>query len=323
MGELIAGIDIGATKLHAVVARPDGEVLARARKKAKGHKGFDAVMERVVACLDKACRKANVSLGDLEAVGVGAPSPIRPDGTMVHAPNLGWTDAPLAATLGDMIGKPVVAENDCNLGTLGEWSFGAGRGIESLVGLFVGTGLGSGMVLGGEMIRGRNRLAAEAGHMIVQANGRECGCGHRGCLEAYASKRGIGNRLRIEIEENGRSSMLQREADVLLDNVRSGILLRAYEAGDNVVMEALHELCWYLGVGVANFVTLLGPDAVVLGGGVFEALGEHLIELVRDSAEAHTFPETAFANVKLDLAQLGDDSVALGAVAYALRSLKR
>ncbi len=321
MGELLGGVDIGATKLHAVVARPDGTVLARARKKAKGKKGFDVVMERVEACLEKACRKAGISRDELAAVGVGAPSPIRPDGTMVNAPNLGWTDAPLAPALASRLGKPVAAENDCNLGTLGEYTFGARAGAGSLTGLFVGTGLGGGIVLDGELVRGRNHLAAELGHVIVEANGRTCGCGHRGCLEAYASKTGLGHRLRREIEERGRASILTEEERVTLGNVRSGLLARAFDAGDPVVTEALEELAWYLGIGVANLVTTLGPDVVVLGGGVFEALGPALIERVRDSARAHTFPEVAFADVEVTLAGLGDDAVALGAVAYALRTL--
>ncbi|OGQ91095.1 MAG: hypothetical protein A2289_05115 [Deltaproteobacteria bacterium RIFOXYA12_FULL_58_15] len=321
MGGLFGGVDIGATKLHAVIATADGKVLARARKKSKGKKGFDVVMQRVAAVLEKACSEANVAIGDLEAVGVGAPSPIRPDGTAVNATNLGWSDAALAASLMKCIPRPVVAENDCNLGTLGEFVYGVGQGSQSLVGLFVGTGLGGGIVLGGEMVRGPHHLAAEVGHMIIEAKGRKCGCGHIGCLEAYASKTGMGNRLRTEIEKNGRFSLLQEEEGLDLRNVRSGILARVYAAGDEVVREAVGEVAWYLGLGVANLITLLGPEVIVLGGGVLEALGEEMLESIRKSAKAATFPEVAFGDVKLVLSELGDDAVALGAIAYARSQL--
>jgi glucokinase len=321
MGELLGAVDIGGTKLHAIIATPEGSVLARARRKAKAKKGFAKVIERVVACLEKACDKAGVRIADLSAIGVGAPSPIRPDGTAVNAPNMGWRDAPLVAALSDALGKPVVAENDCNLGTLGEYSYGAGRGAKSLVGLFMGTGLGGGIVLDGKMVRGTGHLAAEIGHMIVRADGRQCGCGHRGCLEAYASKTGIGKRLEKEIDERGRQSSLLEEKGIDLANVRGGSLARAFRAGDEVVREALLESARYLGIGVANLVTLFGPDVVVLGGGVLEALGSELLPPVVDAARAFTFPEAAFPQVDIVLSQLGDDAVALGAVAYARSAL--
>jgi glucokinase len=308
---LYGGIDIGGTKIHSVVARADGEVLARARKKTKADKGFEPVLERTADCLLGACEEAGVDLKELAGVGVGAPSAIRADGTAVHAPNMGWRDAPLASTLSRLMGVPVCAGNDCDLGTLGEYTYGAGQGSKSLVGFFVGTGLGGGIVDRGRVIRGENRLAAEVGHMVVVADGRKCGCGRKGCLEAYASKTGMSKGF---AERKGRKKK-SKLGD--FEGLRSSVLAKAYREGDEVVREVVDEATRYLGIGVANLITLLGPDTIVLGGGVFEALGEDLIGLVRSTAEKHAFPGASFADTKIVLSSLEDDVVALGAVAYA------
>jgi glucokinase len=315
-GALFAGIDIGGTKLHVVVARANGKIVGRARKKLKGETRFAPVMKRVVECLEEACEAAGIEVKGLRAVGVGAPSAVRADGTAVHAPNMGWRNVPLAAKLRQLLPVRVVAGNDCDVGTLGEYTYGAGRGSKSLVGLFVGTGLGGGIVHRGELISGESHLAAEVGHMTVVVGGRECACGHRGCLEAYAAKSGMGRRLRQEAAKGRRSRKLV-EAGAELANVRSSVLSRAYRARDTLVREVVDEAAEYLGVGVANLITLLGPDTVVLGGGVIEALGREMLPQVRKAVQAHVFPPTSFKDTRIVAAALGDDAVALGAVAYA------
>jgi len=312
-----AGIDIGGTKLYAVITDGEGKILGRGRKKTKPERGFKGVMERVLETLQEACAEAKVERADLEAIGAGSPSPILEDGTAVFAPNLGWKNEPLGKTLVKLTDRPVFPENDVNAGTYGEYCLGAGKNAKTLVGLFPGTGLGGGIVYHGEIVRGENRMAAEIGHMIVHANGRQCGCGHAGCLEAYTSKIGMGKRLAHEIGLQGRSSMLVEECGGQYGNVKSSILAKAYKAGDEVVVETLNEMAFYLGIGVGNMITLLGPDVIVLGGGVFEALGKELLEPVRRSAAAATIPEPSFKDTRIALAQLGDDAVALGAMMYA------
>lgn len=312
-----AGFDIGGTKLYCVITDENGKVLGKGRKKTKPEGGFKGVMERVRKTLNEACKDADVKFEDLEAIGLGSPSPIMADGTAVFAPNLGWRNVPLSKTVSKMTGRPVFAENDVNAGTFGEYMLGAGKGAKTLVGLFPGTGLGGGIVYHGELIRGENRMAAELGHVVVQVDGRPCGCGHLGCLESYASKTGMGKRFTQEIVEKKRDSMLTKECKGNYGNVKSSILARAYKAKDKVVTEALHEAARYLGIGVGNMVTILGPDTVVLGGGVFEALGKELIGLVRKAAKTSTLPEESLKDTKIVLAKLGDDAVALGAMMYA------
>ena len=319
----MAGVDIGGTKLYAIIADGRGKVHGRARKKVGGDHGFDSVVQRVDKLVRKACREAGLELAQLAAVGVGAPSPILPDGTAVRAPNLGWQSVPLTPALSQALGRPVFAENDCNAGTLGEYTFGAGRGARTLVGLFMGTGLGGGVVLDGRVVTGDNHQAAELGHMIVVVGGRRCGCGHRGCLEAYASKTGMGRRITHEVLCEGRQTLLTELCDGDYRRLRGGILARAYAADDAVTVETLHEAADYLGHGVGNLITMLGPDRVLLGGGVMEALGEQLLPRVCAAAASVTHPPSSFADTRIGLASLGDDAVALGAVALAMRELSR
>ncbi len=314
--KLYAGVDVGGTKIAVVIADTKGRVLGRAKRKSRAERGFEAVMKRVGKTVREACEDADVPLDALRAVGAGVPSPVR-DGVAVAAPNMGWADVPLVSALRAELGRPVFAENDCNAGALGEHALGAGRGAESLVALFVGTGLGGGFVHRGELVAGVNGLAGEWGHVKVVVDGRACGCGGHGCLEAYASKAGMSRRLHAEIVEAGRPSLLTELTGGEYSKVRGGQLAQAWRAGDEVARETLLEAARFLGVGVANLVTSLGPDVVVLGGGVFEALGEALLPTVRAAAAAHTHPPRSFADTSVVLAGLGDDAVALGAVVVA------
>jgi len=318
--QLFVGIDIGGTKLHAVVADPRGNILGRARKKVGKDKRFDAVMARVEEVAQSACARASVELGAVAAVGVGAPSPILPDGTAVCAPNLGWTNVPVGAVIGARLERPCRVANDCDAGTLAETVFGAARGARSAVGLFMGTGLGGGIVIDGQLVSGDHHLAAEVGHMIVVREGRRCGCGHHGCLEAYASKTGMAARI-VAAAKKGRKSQLTKRTDGKLPKLRAKLLSRAYQDRDALAVEVIDEAADFLGVGVGNLMTLLGPSVVVLGGGVMEAMGKLLLDRVRAAARAVTFPEAAFGHTRIELATLGDDVVALGAVALAMQDL--
>jgi glucokinase len=319
----VVGVDVGGTKLHALVADEQGRVFGRARKKVGKDKSFGAVMERLETAVREACAEAGVGLADVQAVGLGAPSPMLPDGTAVRAPNLGWEQVPLGPTAARILGRPCFAANDCDAGTYGEATFGSARGARTVVGLFVGTGLGGGIVLDGEVVNGDHHLAAEVGHMVVVKDGRRCGCGHRGCLEAYVSKTGMARRLEKEVRERGRKTVLSAACEGDFATLRSNMLAEAYASGDALAVEVLHESAEYLGLGVGNLITLLGPSVVVLGGGVLAALGPALIDRVRQAAAAVAFPAPSFAAADIRLASLGDDAVALGAVGWALRQLRR
>ena len=266
----------------------------------------------------EAATEANVEIDALRVIGVGAPSPILRDGTAIAAPNMGWKNEPLTKTLRAALKVPVFAENDCNVGTFGEFALATKKKSGTVIGLFMGTGLGGGMVRNGEIITGDNSMAAEVGHMTVAVDGRPCGCGKRGCLEAYASKKGMAYAFKQAILLDKRPSVLtELVEDAGYDNIRSSLLKKAWDAGDEVARETLQDAARFIGIGAGNLITLLGPKTLVLGGGVFDALGKELLPIVEQSARAHTFPTKSFDDTSLELAKLGDDAVALGAMAYA------
>ena len=320
--QLFAGIDIGGTKISVLITDGGGRVLGRAKKKSKPERGFRGVMDRAASTVAEACDAAGISIDDLKAAGVGAPSPILPDGTAIHATNMGWRNVPLTTSLAERLSMPVYAENDCNAGTFGEYTLGKKQRHGTLVGLFMGTGLGGGVVIDGKLITGDNSMAAEIGHMTINVDGRPCACGKRGCLEAYASKTGLAYSFKEAILLQRRESILPKlMEDAGYDNVRSSLLKRAWDEKDDVVREALRQAARYLGVAAGNLITLLGPETIVFGGGVFDALGKELLPLVKESTREHAFPPESLEDTSLELARLGDDAVALGAMAYARAQL--
>lgn len=316
--ELFLGIDIGGTKISVLATDAKGKILGRAKKKSRADRGVEAVLRRAEEVAREACQNAKADWSDIVGVGVGAPSPILPDGTAVNAPNMGWRNFPLTKSLEKLLDKPVFAENDCNAGTFGEFTLGGHKKAKTLIGMFMGTGLGGGIVKDGQLITGENNMAAEVGHMTINMGGRPCGCKKLGCVEAYASKRGMGYAFKKAILLDGRTSALTEmiDDDTGYDNVRSSILKKAWDAGDEVARETLTEAADYLGAAIGNLITLLGPNVVVLGGGVIDALGEHLLPVIGRSVKKHTFPPGSANDTSIELASLGDDAVALGAMAY-------
>ncbi len=322
---LFGGIDIGGTKILALVVDENGNVLSTAKKKTKGEGGFKQVCERAAEALREAAEIEGLGFDNLSAVGIGVPMPVLVDGTTPTASNLpGWKNAPLIKTMETLTNRPCFGENDCNLGTYGEYVWGAGKGAKTLVAFFVGTGLGGGVVFHDQLLVGENHMAAELGHIVVQEGGRICGCGNRGCLESYASKTGMARRIAWEVLMEGRPSVLTQAApDGKFATIKSSILQEAYRKGDAVTVEALDELAEYLGIGLSTYINIFGPDLILIGGGVFEALGKELLPKVKEAARLRTFPRVSYKDTKISLSVLGDNAVGLGAVAYAKACLDK
>ncbi len=315
----VIGIDLGATKILAGVVTAEGQIIGTAKRATKAELGPQAVVERIAKTARDALRSAGVEASELAAVGSGAPGPLDPDeGVVLTTPNMpGWNDIPLAQLLSNEFGVPAFLANDVDLGTLGEFALGAGRGCQHVVGIFVGTGIGGGLVLNGELWQGWRRAAAEIGHMIVLADGPYCGCGNRGCLEAVASRTAIERDIVAGIKA-GRESAL---ADLLKTEDRgrltSGALLDALNKGDTLVAEVLGRAQFYLGLAVASIVNFVDPQMVILGGGVVEAFGDAFLEPVRRTAYQNFINKRDARTVKIVPAQLGDNAALLGAAVYA------
>ncbi len=207
------------------------------------------------------------------------------------------------------------------MGVYGEWKMGAGRGVANLVGIFVGTGIGGGLVINDHLYEGYSRSAGEIGHVIVSLNGPKCGCGNRGCLEAMSSRTAISNAIFKSIEK-GEKSVLAGKFKGNPPSVRSKSLAKAYAAGDKLTVRVLNEAADVLGIGIGSLINTLAPEMVILGGGFVDALGAPYIERVAAAARNWTF-EVNRALVKIVPAQLGDDAIFQGAAAYAREKMEQ
>jgi glucokinase len=311
------GIDLGGTKtLAAVVDITTGDVVSSVRKRTRAEKGQEYVSQRTIELAQTALDSANLPNSDaLVAIGVGSAGQIdRRAGVVLDSPNLGVKDMRLGDILGDRFGKSVAVGNDVEVAALGEYLRGAGQGYSNFVCIFVGTGIGSGIVQNGKLYTGLTGTAGEVGHMVIDAGGRICGCGNRGCLEAYASRTAITKAIMAEIH-HGRSSVLAEDADLQLKQgetiIRSGLLARALSQNDALVTEIIIEAADYLGYGLGSVMNFYNPEAIILGGGVIEAVGLLFDRAVNRAR--HVALSSAAQKTKIIRAKLGDFSGVVGA----------
>lgn len=318
------GIDLGGTKtLAAVIDLSDGSVVASARKRTRAERGQDFVSQRTIELATAAMTAAKLpDDAELLAIGVGAAGQIdRKAGVVLDAPNLGVRNMPLGNILNKRFNLPVFVGNDVEVAAMGESLYGSGRGYNNFVCIFVGTGIGSGIVQNGRMYTGLTGTAGEVGHMTIQAGGRICGCGSRGCLEAYASRTAITKAILAEMH-HGRHSILADEALGQLKEgdtiIRSGIIANAIQQKDELVMEIVADAANYLGYGIASVMNFYNPDCIILGGGVIEAvdlLFETAVERARNVALSASAKKTPIVRAKL-----GDFSGVAGAAALGALS---
>lgn len=312
------GIDLGGTKILAAVVGPDGSIVGEAKKKTKPELGPEGVVGRIVSVANEAVTAAGLRMKSIAAVGIGAPSPASPiTGMVFNAPNMpGWIDVPLGDMLSQRLSLPVVVDNDVNLGTLGEYVYGAGKGCRNMVGIFVGTGVGGGLILDGQVVRGARFAAGEVGHTVILPDGPLCGCGKRGCLEALASRTAIERDVRAALAE-GRQSVLAELMQADNDRLTSGTIKLALDQGDAVMMEVVGRAQVYLGLLVGNLVNILDPEIIVFGGGVIEALGDSFLDPVRATAQPCFLAQRDADKIRIVPATLGDHAGVLGAAVLA------
>ena len=317
----VVGVDMGGTKILAAIVGSNGQIVSRFKAMTRADKGADEVINRIAECISESIKKANLDHTQIRAIGIGAPGVIdSKTGVVIYAPNLRWTNVALKTALENQIKIPVTVDNDVNLGTLGEQALGAGRGVDNLIGIFVGTGIGGGIILNGKLFYGANRTAGEIGHVILKPNGPRCSCGNRGCLEALASRTAISRYVRKAITQQGKKSILPELNGGSLDLVRSGALAKAVKRGDKVTAKAIQRAQYYLGIGVATVVGLVNPQVVVLGGGLIEAMGEDFVSEVYNNAAELALPN-AMNGVEVVSASLGDDAGVIGAAVHACGNL--
>lgn len=311
---LTIGVDVGGTKIAAGVVDEQGEVLARARRDSPAADA--AAIEQTIADLVTGLR-AEVAR-PVAGVGVGAAGFIDATrSTVLFAPNLAWRDEPLRADLETLLGLPVVVENDGNAAAWGEFVYGAGRDVEDLLLVAVGTGVGGGIVLDGRLHRGASGVAAEIGHLRVVPGGRLCGCGNEGCWEQYASGSALvaDTRAAADADPEGARALLAGAPAAAIDGP---MITAAAQAGDPFARARLADLGRWLGEGIASLAAVLDPAAAVIGGGV-SAAGDLLLDPLRAAYRENLTGRGHRAELEVRPAALGNDAGMLGAADLARR----
>jgi len=318
VNDCVVGIDLGGTKIMGAVVDPQGHIRHRVFKLTAAQEGPKAVLDRMAEAACEAVRGAGLKLNDILAVGIGSPGPLDPDaGVVVFSPNLpGWDHVRMKDHIQEATGRPVFMDNDCNVATLAEHALGVGRGISDLIGLFLGTGIGGGVIIANRLHRGFSKQGGELGHVVVDVNGPKCGCGQRGCVEALASRQVICRRI-VEAVRQGRRSVVT-ETDP--KKMRTSLLAQALAQNDDLVREVMTEAMEYLGVAVASIAHVVSPEMVILGGGILEALTDEMLGVVEDSARKRALP-LVMDHVKFVRSQLGEDAGVLGAAVLARQAL--
>jgi glucokinase len=320
MTDLYAGVDLGGTSFVAVIADKKGNVLGKSDCVTTPHASPEETIAQIAAHVRLAADDAQLKLSKVQAVGVGAAGAVDPQhGVVVRAPNLGWADVPLAELLGkELDGTPVVLGNDVQVAIIGEHAYGAAQGTTRAVGIWVGTGIGGGLIINGELDGGFRGAAGEIGHTVIWEDGPVCGCGRRGCVEALASRTAMERDVRAAGERSlVPKIMLERGKD----RMTSSIIARALEAGDEVMKEVLARAQHYLGLLAGNLVNVLDPEMIVVGGGIAQRLGYTFVEPIEQTARSRFLRPDPEHRVRIDYARLGDFSGALGASALARKKL--
>ena len=313
MGKYNVCLDVGGTKVLGAIFDENQQIIYRLKKKSKaGENNTQNIEGVIVSVVKEMLEESGIKKEDVNAIASCAPGAIDQDrGVVVFTPNLPMRNYDMKSAMENIFGVPFYVGNDVNLGVLGEYRFGAGQGYRNIVGLFVGTGLGGGLILNGELYTGNKFMAAEYGHMVLDPEGPLCNCGQRGCLEAFSSKQGMSAYIRQQVAR-GRECMM---AEDVQDGVfRSKKLKKALKAGDPVAAEAVDRSCHWLAVATGSLINTFSPDLVLYGGGVIEAVGDLFLEKIKAEVGRYCWPQM-LENTELKIAALGDDSVLYGDLA--------
>lgn len=300
-------VDIGGTQMRAAVC-PENTNKFSQIKRISTQGDQQTPLERLFELLDSVWPTDE----KVASIAVAVPGPMDPfAGVILTAPNIpGWDDLPLQHLLEERYHVPVALGNDANLAALGEWKYGAGRGHHHLVYLTVSTGIGGGVIIDDRLLLGKRGLAAELGHVTVQADGPICGCGQPGHLESFSSGTGATNWVKDQLAQGVASSLAEVEP------LTAKAISQAAQQGDALAIQAITRAGTYLGIGIANYLQIFNPTVIVIGGG-FSRTGELLFKPMRESLKARVMTAHYLDDLQIATAQLGDEVGLMGALALA------
>ena len=312
------GCDLGGTNLRAAIVDVEsGEVLHLLSIPTLARDGHDLVMKRMADLFSQVVQSAGMKKKDIGGIGIGVPGVLDLEkGEVLFLPNLPgtWPHVPLQATIEKLTSLPTRLLNDVRSITHGEWRFGAGRGVDTLAVFAIGTGIGGGLIINGQLHLGIGGTAGELGHTIIDFNGPKCGCGNYGCLETYASGPAI-SAAGMKAVSQGLTTRIAEFCDYDLNRITPELVAKAAQAGDEIAKDIYETAGHSIGIAAANICVTLGPRRIVIGGGVAQA-GGLLLEPIRRTLRerVHIMP---IEQVEVVPSQLGDNAGVIGAACWA------
>ncbi len=280
----IVAVDVGGTKILACVLSPKGIILSKAKKSTNVVSANDKIINRIIVTVEEAILKSKLKSNDITHIVLGIPGSLNPvKGFIYLAPNLGWKNFNLVKPLKKYFKKNILIENDANLGTMGIFHYQLKRKIDNLIALFIGTGIGAGIIINKKLFQGKNYAAGEIGHMVVNPEGVRCGCGNIGCFETEGSRSAINRFINDSISNGEKTIITQLVEDTTL--IKSNALAKALKMNDEVVIGAVNKASKNIGYMVGNLINLFDFDAIVFAGGVIEAIGNFMLPIIKKSAK--------------------------------------
>ena len=315
MKNYVIGVDLGGTKISTALSTFEGNIISQTVVPTNASEGELPVLNRIISSINEVINGANITINEVEAIGIGSPGPLdAKKGLIITTPNLPFKNYNLVQPIKERFNVPVYLDNDANVAAIGEFMFGAGKGKENIVFFTVSTGVGGGAVLNGQAYRGNTSNALEIGHMTVAPDGPRCGCGNVGCLEAVASGTAIGKRGQEAVQTNVETSVKK------YDKITSYEVFVEAKNGDAVAKEIVDKAMNYLGIGVANAISIFDPEMVIIGGGVSK-VGDILFDTVKSVVKTRCFKAMS-ESCEIVPAGLGTDAGVMGAVALAILETK-
>ena len=319
---LTLGIDLGGTKILTAVVNSQGEMLSSDECLTPATKSREAVIQSILNSAHRVLKQASIAISEICAIGVGAAGISNPEaGILFTSPNLPeLRDVPLRDIMQERLGRKAFVINDANAAALGEFYFGAARGVRNFIYITLSTGIGGGIVIDGKIYTGAIGAAGEVGHMTIDDKGPICNCGNRGCWETLASGTALAREAKYRIKKGVRTSILEyAEGD--LEKVTAQVIHSAAEQGDSLAKELIARTGYYVGVGLANLINIFNPELIVIGGGLSN-IGDMLLGPAFKAAQGRAYKEV-FEAVRFASAELGRNSGVLGAAAFALQEMKK
>lgn len=310
------GIDIGGMSVKAGVVSEDGKMLSKRTLETSAKGRTDAFIADIAALAEETLIASGVSKSDVLGVGMGVPGTVNPKtGIVTYACNIGFKNTPLVAAFEKLFGVPTKVANDADAAALGEVRFGAGKNKSDALMITLGTGVGTGIIINGNIFSGRNGAGGESGHTVIVVDGEQCGCGRRGCFEAYASASALIRQTAAAAEkypDSGIAAMIKEDG-----KVSGKTAFRAYKEGDAAGIEVVQNYVKYIGEGTANLVNIFAPEIILIGGGVANE-GEYFIQMIADYIAQHTYGKELNGGFEVKKAMLGNDAGIFGAAALCM-----